>query len=693
MVVRFYNAFGKRKNSTKRPANTDTYYEVDVLLKEDTTIERPSLVLTNPTTAASGNPVTVNASAGNMINPIVTFNPIQTGSGTPSPSNPRAIVGYGDIQVTVNGVTTVIDIEGTKYGGVLNVETGVLNITYTIINNIGDYNFTYSASNDWFTFSAAQSYIKLPSSNSEVTTAVSECQVAYSRTALGADNTIDNAFSVASTGNIQFRKIDCAGDIAQFKAFMADKSICVPLKTPQTIQLTPAEIALAQGSNVIAVNGNSTIAFTYSAAEIATDYCYAYISKWDKYYFVATPNILTNYHVQYDLEEDYLATRKTEVGSTVAHVAFSSSGFNKYIPDTRMCVRSDRVYQNATSAASGLSSVGCYILSVINDTSNGLNGAATYYMLSSGDLAKLTKNLLDASILTQIQNIFNDPMDCIVSCTWIPLTASEMTGHLGTAEFVHLGNAELDGGGDPSMACAGSPVTDPIVELTPVTLTIPYKWNDFRDGQPYTSFSLYLPGLGETDLNANDFIESATVSIYPRIDITTGDIIYWVYDDNGIVLKTVTFSGGCDVPLAHITTNAKGALATIGGSVGGLVTSALGAVTGNAPLTVGGGLALLGAAGSTAMQFNTRSTSVKGSTNGRSAFKDTTFKLTVCSQETEDPDNASYIARWGRPVATTHAISNHSGYVQCDNASVSIAGDNTEREIINNYLNTGFFYE
>lgn len=681
MTVRFYNSFSKRKNSTKKPANTDTHYDINVVLKEDTTIEMPSLVLTNREGTASGNPVTVSAQGGNMVSPVVTFNPVQSGSGTPSPTNPRPIAGYGDIQVTVNGVTTTIDIDGTLYQGVLNIETGTLIVNYAYIN------ITTADPNILKRNNARMYYIKT--------------DIGYFET--DSLNIISNKFDTASSGygicflnqngQIRFNTLGNYNDIYEMFNDIGEMQFVAKLSTPQTVQLTPAQISLSQGSNTVTVNGNSTISFGYTAEEIATDYVYAYIPKWDKYYFVATPNILTNYHVQYDLEEDYLASRKTEVGSTVAHIAFSSSGYNKYIPDTRMCVRSDKVYQNAVSAASGLSSVGCYILSVINDTSNGLNGAATYYMLSSGDLAKLTKNLLDASILTQIKNIFNDPMDCIVSCTWIPLTAAEMTGHLGTAEFVHLGNAELDGGGDPSMACAGSPVTDPIVELTPVSLTIPYKWNDFRDGQPYTSFSLYLPGLGETDLNANDFIESTTVSIYPRIDITTGDIIYWVYDDNGIVLKTVTFSGGCDVPLAHITTNAKGALATIGGSVGGLVTSALGAVTGNAPLTVGGGLALLGAAGSTAMQFNTRSTSIKGSTNGRSAFKDTTFKLTVCSQETEDPDNASYITRWGRPVAVTHAISNHSGYVQCDNASVALAGDNTEREIINNYLNTGFFYE
>ena len=78
---------------------------------------------------------------------------------------------------------------------------------------------------------------------------------------------------------------------------------------------------------------------------------------------------------------------------------------------------------------------------------------------------------------------------------------------------------------------------------------------------------------------------------------------------------------------------------------------------------------------------------------GRSAFALTNFVLTLTCIDTEDPDDANYIARFGRPVALTHAINNHSGYVQCENASVDIAGDNYERDSINAYLNSGFYYE
>ena len=53
------------------------------------------------TTSASGNPISIPNLKSNQlaINPIITFEPIQAGSGTPSPSNVRAISGYDKIEV------------------------------------------------------------------------------------------------------------------------------------------------------------------------------------------------------------------------------------------------------------------------------------------------------------------------------------------------------------------------------------------------------------------------------------------------------------------------------------------------------------------------------------------------------------------------------------------------------------------
>ena len=680
MTVTFYNAFSKRKNSTKKPANTDTHYDIDVVLKEDTTIERPSLVLTNPAASASGNPVTVSSVAGNMVNPVVTLNVIQEGSGTPSPSNPRHIGAYGDARIHVNSDTTIIDFGNAVYGGTLDVTTGVLTVKYGYKYLVGGSEVSYN-----------------PNGHADGT---QRCAINFTDKAYGMFNIISNKFENTggaglytmlgrtNSGNVEFFLPDeLVNTSASIKSWFAANptQVCYELRTYQTIQLTPAQIALAQGTNVVTTNGNSTISFGYLADELATDYCYAYIPKWGKYYFVATPNIITNNHIQYDLEEDYLATRKTEVGSTVAHVVYSSTGYDKYKTDPRLPVKTTTT-SNHVAAASGFSSTGCYIVSIISDKSNGITGGIAHFLMDTQNMANLTANLYDVSISSIIAEAFYSPMELIANCIWLPISYSDASSLCSASETISLNQSPINTAGRPVY---GSQVTTPIKTFTAVSLAIPSREQDFRDMQPYTSASLYLPGVGMTDLNINDFSDDTNVNIYTRIDITNGDIIYWIYNDHGEVVKTISFNGAESVPLAHIGANSKGALTGIGGAAAMLGAAALGVGSPASLLTAGS----LMAAGNTALSFNQRAVSMKGGYSGRSSFADTTYSLTVVKTDTEDPDNASYIARWGRPVGVTHAISNHSGYVQCDNASVAIAGDNTEREIINNYLNTGFFYE
>ena len=425
---------------------------------------------------------------------------------------------------------------------------------------------------------------------------------------------------------------------------------------------------------------------------------YAYIQTFGKYYFVGSPVILTNGTTQYDLEEDVLATHKTDIGSTNAHIAYSSTGYDVTIPDPRIAAMSTQTkYTNV--AASGFDSTGCYIIGVLNDQTSGKVGAISYYICDQTALEKIAAHLVTVDFKNEIAQIFTgDWLQLIPSLIWVPLSLADARNTFGTGVLIP-GHALTIGSGDAQWQhmtftdVTVYDVTTPSAQISNVSLSIPYKWQDFRDCQPYTSASLYLVGLGETDININEFYDSVNVSIVTNFDIITGDVIYRVYDDNGVVLKTVMFNGGVQVALAHITSNAAGSIAAIGGTVSGIAGAGISIATGNVPGVIGAGVGILASASSGLLNANQRSTSIKGTNMGRSAFALTNFVLTLTCIDTEDPDDADYIARFGRPVALTHAISNHSGYVQCENASVDIAGDNYERDSINAYLNSGFYYE
>lgn len=463
----------------------------------------------------------------------------------------------------------------------------------------------------------------------------------------------------------------------------------VVYKSNQAI-LTPATtISLNKGNNTLSTSGDN-MSLTYLTPGTQLDYDYAYIDNFKRYYSLRQTTILSNNHIQYELEEDAMASKKTAIGATVAHIAYAATGWDKWLIDSRLSVKTTKNI-NSQVAASGLSASGMYVVAIINDRSATKLGACTFYMMTETNMNNLAYNLSDQGIITDLRNIFNNPLDSIVKAVWIPLAPTSVPqSHYDNAELVYAGSRALNLAGHE---CYGAPLKDFVVELPAVSLLIPDKHQDFRDASPFTTGSLYLPGLGLTDLNMSDFIESDNVNIKTYIDITTGDITYRIYEDNGHILKTCIFNGATEIPLAHVTNNAGGTLASIGGVAGGAITAAIAGASGNLPVAFGGIATALASGTSAVMQSAMRATSIKGGIAGRSAFYDVTFKLLIVQLDTEDPDDANYIATFGRPVGVAHAISSHSGYVQCDNASVVMSGSVLERDRINDYLNTGFFYE
>ena len=51
------------------------------------------------------------------------------------------------------------------------------------------------------------------------------------------------------------------------------------------------------------------------------------------------------------------------------------------------------------------------------------------------------------------------------------------------------------------------------------------------------------------------------------------------------------------------------------------------------------------------------------------------------------------LAEVGRPLCQPKQINTLSGYIQCENADCTISGTHDEAAKVNEYLNSGFFYE
>ena len=416
--------------------------------------------------------------------------------------------------------------------------------------------------------------------------------------------------------------------------------------------------------------------------EIATDvrtYDYAYISDFDRYYFVSDVISIHNGLTEYHLEADPMASQKSKIGSTPARIAFSSTWNNKWIPDSRLGVYSS-INVFTQPVASGLNN-GANVLTVANN-----NDGIAHYAMTDSNVGNLISCLMSQNVGDKIRKMMNDPMQAVLSCVWVPYVPTLNNINVRVADEL------LDGSyGNPAVLGGWISPSNKIHTLPTVTLTIPFSYQDFRDMTPYTKMSIYLPGVGNVDLNPNDYIENASVNVIPTIDITTGDIIYRIFNASMELMQTVSFCGGVPVPISGTSSNMRGAIASVGGMVAAGAGIAAAIASGGSAAPAAGALIMSGA--SAALNANMNSTSFKGSNGSRVDFTDSMITLTVTVRDTEDPTSAAYIAQKGRPVCQTGAISGYSGFVQCDDASVVGAMESWEREIINGYLNSGFFYE
>ena len=206
----------------------------------------------------------------------VSFSATQSGSGTPTPSNPRSIVGVSSLDVVVNGSTISEALGDTYYGGVLDVLTGVLTITSVKVvlrgsmfgawvSSIKCIRAAVSSFTDaWL---AQEGGSGLLFSHGRV---VSRNEVSsYNNCVIIGDMTGGNQGVMLLKLNSEIT--DLASGQAYIEAqYEADTPLEVAylLNTPQTIQLTPTQIETLIGNNTIFAD-TGDIDLTYKDLDIA----------------------------------------------------------------------------------------------------------------------------------------------------------------------------------------------------------------------------------------------------------------------------------------------------------------------------------------------------------------------------------------------------------------------------------------
>ena len=409
---------------------------------------------------------------------------------------------------------------------------------------------------------------------------------------------------------------------------------------------------------------------------------YCLITSFSKYYFISDWQYLNGIWACY-LTEDVLATYKTGIGATTAYVERSASNYNGYIVDGLYPVKKDVSLTKVNVATSWYNvapSGGTYVIGVI---STGGIGAIRYYALNQTQLNSLiqflfSNNIFNASNITEVgeglyKSLFN-PFQYIVSCIWFPFSSASF-GSTTTNMYVGYWDTGVQGIAMTATA-----------QKTYVTATIPshpqISRGNYLNYAPYTRINLYLAPFGSfaidpTYLRIGSYMYSAVL-----VDHITGQATIRIafspsssnLDEYNVCMEKSGMMG-IPIQLAQVMSDYSSGINTVAGAL--TTGSIVGAVVGAIGATIQTGLA---------SQFPQVSTS---GANGSFIETITAPVMMVEHYKLVDED----LADFGRPLMSSVQINTLSGYVKCVEAHYSGACMDYEKDVINNYMVSGFYYE
>lgn len=403
-----------------------------------------------------------------------------------------------------------------------------------------------------------------------------------------------------------------------------------------------------------------------------------YIQAFGDYYYVEDIITNTNGTSEVVCSIDPMATFKSNIGSVSALVEYTSSSTNILIPDPRN-KPSDAIIEK-TNDLLDLSSYGfgggMFIVGIA-----GGNGGVTYYEMSALILRNLFNKVYDATFYNALENQFFDLKSCIVSCILVPALPEAETG----ADQIYVGGQAT---GIWSTAISRYKT----IAETSYDVKFPFGDGIWAEGSEnyvdfeYSTGTLYLPFVGVVPLDISVVAHSRQLRLGAEIDWYTGAIVYKIANASGDYLATYEGHFGSTVPVVSQTYNPMGVASGIVGMIGGAAATATGAGIGGVPTMVGS-LGYVISSLATHTQVNGSISSAIGNRLGLKA------KATVITRTPAEPDLRQYQASSGMPFFQVSTVSALSGYVKCWNASVNCAATPADKEIINGYLNSGFYYE
>ena len=311
------------------------------------------------------------------------------------------------------------------------------------------------------------------------------------------------------------------------------------------------KLARDSNGNLVIVTDQTTGETHYARQYNYYEYNYGFISEFNRYYYITDWSYDGNGNWSATCNVDALASWRTSILASPAFVTRHSNPdielanpnmVDSFYPTCKGYTLIDSAVGNALFTYRPADSV--YVLGVI-ENANPQFGAVNYYMINRTQLNILVQNMVspymtapntdwqNTSLTSEMLKTLVSPMQYIVSCKWLPIDAQitpipeNFSNHstsiyLGAwdtgATGVKLGLSESNYSSNFN-GCTISKVqtiTKPVINQTTV------GFDDFIDGPPYVSYSLFNSMLGTFEIDPAIACTAPNITMKSTINLISG---------------------------------------------------------------------------------------------------------------------------------------------------------------------------
>lgn len=489
---------------------------------------------------------------------------------------------------------------------------------------------------------------------------------------------------------------------------------------------------LENGCGIIA----PVITINYGLVEAPVNFNYAYIPAFKRYYFIKDWTTAEHSLWQGILVEDFLATWRSDIFAYEAYILRAEHRFNRYIVDTLARTQSNLIEINSdipnpyniNSSDFVGPKDGYYVVGIVGaqDLAGYSEGGVTYYIFDALHMQLLGLQLMkdlsymhinwDGDIkkfVTEdlLQSLYN-PLQYIASCMWFQDIAADKGTETST---VKLGYWEVQ------IQCRIlklSEAQDTTVRNIPIPRHPQASLGDWLNLAPYSTYEAHIAPYGIIAVPADQLYGADNMAIELVEDYITGNARIMLASAGQNFFNIVNFQIGVTVQVSQITQNPFGAIVSqiAAGVRTATAPSALpkhtnrnvatGLLGGIASISAGPGARMMAAnkeaitttihdiaegigdvtqAISSTLQSSGSNGCKAWFRTGESFWRLTGRFVPIATQ------NVHYC---GRPLCEYHTISDmENGFLKCEGASLIFEGNQTEQEVVNAYLNGGFYKE